>query len=54
MLQTQGALYAGLPIPQRDGAVFAGWYATPADAAACTVAARVNGSEARRLHRPAS
>ena len=44
-LQTQGALYAGLPIPQRDGAVFAGWYATPADAAAFTVAARVNGSE---------
>ena len=30
MLQTQGALYAGLPIPGRDGLVFAGWYATPA------------------------
>ena len=44
-LQSQGALYAGLPIPQRDGAVFAGWYATRADAAAFTVAARVNGSK---------
>ena len=45
LLQTQGALYTGLPIPQRDGAVFAGWYATPTDAATFTVAARVNGSE---------
>ena len=44
-LQTQGALYAGLPIPEREGAVFAGWYATPTDAAALAVAARVNGSE---------
>ncbi|MEV4686989.1 xylanase [Microbacterium sp. LWH3-1.2] len=45
MLQTQGALYAGLPIPSRDGLVFAGWYATPADAAAFAIPARVNGSE---------
>ncbi|TQK17830.1 polysaccharide deacetylase [Microbacterium sp. SLBN-154] len=45
ILQTQGTLYAGLPIPGRDGAVFAGWYATPEDAAAFTVPARVNGSE---------
>jgi len=45
LLQTQGALYDRLPIPQRDGLVFAGWYATPADAAAFTVASRVNGSE---------
>ncbi|MFK4835413.1 xylanase [Microbacterium sp. ZW T2_14] len=45
MLQTQGALYAGLPIPSRDGLVFAGWYATPADAAAFAAPARVNGSE---------
>lgn len=44
-LQSQGSLYDGLPIPQRDGAVFAGWYLTPADAAALSVAARVNGSE---------
>ena len=33
MLQTQGVLYTGLPIPQREGLVFAGWYATPEDAA---------------------
>ncbi|MDN3497256.1 polysaccharide deacetylase family protein [Planococcus sp. APC 4015] len=45
MLQTQGSLYAGLPIPAREGAVFAGWYATPMDAAAFSVAQRVNGSE---------
>ncbi len=45
VLQTQGALYAGLPIPPRDGLVFAGWYATPADAAAFSIPARINGSE---------
>ncbi len=45
MLQTQGALYTGLPIPARDGLVFAGWYATPEDAAALAIPARVNGSE---------
>jgi len=44
-LQTQGALYTGLPIPSRDGLVFAGWYATPADAAALAIPGRVNGSE---------
>ncbi|MFB8387704.1 xylanase [Microbacterium sp. NPDC055910] len=46
MLQTQGALYTGLPIPAQDGAVFAGWYATSADAAAYAVPGRINGSEA--------
>ena len=45
MLQTQGVLYTGLPIPQRDGLVFAGWYASPADAAAFAIPSRVNGSE---------
>jgi hypothetical protein len=45
MLQTQGVLYSGLPIPQRDGLVFAGWYATPEDAAAFAVPGRINGSE---------
>ncbi|MCP2635333.1 xylanase [Microbacterium sp. HD4P20] len=45
MLQTQGALYAGLPIPAREGLVFAGWYATPEDAAAFAIPGRVNGSE---------
>jgi hypothetical protein len=45
MLQTQGALYAGLPIPQSDGLVFAGWYATPEDAGAFAIPGRINGSE---------
>lgn len=45
MLQTQGALYSPLPIPSRDGLVFAGWYATPEDAAAYAIPGRVNGSE---------
>ena len=45
MLQTQGVLYADLPIPAREGLVFAGWYATAADAAAYAVPARINGSE---------
>jgi hypothetical protein len=46
VLETQGTLYAHLPIPTRDGLVFAGWYATPADAAAFTVSQRINGSRA--------
>ncbi|WP_345801216.1 polysaccharide deacetylase family protein [Microbacterium sp. AZCO] len=45
MLQTQGVLYTGLPIPARAGLVFAGWYATPADAASFSIPARVNGSK---------
>ena len=45
MLQSQGVLYTGLPIPQRDGLVFAGWYPTPTDAAAFAIPARINGSE---------
>lgn len=45
LLQTQGALYTDLPIPSRDGMVFAGWYATQADAEAFAVPGRVNGSE---------
>ena len=44
MLQTQGALYTGLPIPRREGAVFGGWYATESDAGALTATARVNGA----------
>lgn len=46
MLQTQGTLYTALPIPARDGHVFAGWYATPEDAAALAIPGRVNGSDA--------
>ncbi|MGJ0388819.1 polysaccharide deacetylase family protein [Microbacterium sp. CGR1] len=45
MLQWQNALYVGLPIPAQDGRVFAGWYASEADAAAFTVAARINGAD---------
>ncbi|HEX5860058.1 MAG TPA: polysaccharide deacetylase family protein [Microbacterium sp.] len=46
VLEQQGILYAHLPIPVRDGAVFAGWYPTPQDAAAFADAARVNGADA--------
>ncbi|RLK52390.1 xylanase [Microbacterium telephonicum] len=45
VLETTGALYAALPIPARDGFVFAGWYDTPADAAAFAVPGRVNGAD---------
>jgi hypothetical protein len=44
-LQTQGALYAALPIPRAEGRVFAGWYASAADAASAARSARVNGSD---------
>jgi hypothetical protein len=45
MLQTQGALYTDLPIPAREGLVFAGWYANPEDAAAVAIPGRINGSD---------
>lgn len=45
-LQWQNGLYQALPIPTLEGRVFGGWYATEADAAAFTVAARVNGADA--------
>jgi hypothetical protein len=44
-LQTQGARYAGLPIPARPGLVFAGWYPTPEAAVATDAVARVNGAD---------
>lgn len=44
-LQTTGALYAALPIPDREGSVFAGWYATPEAAAAHDHTQRVNGAD---------
>ncbi|KTS64295.1 xylanase [Microbacterium testaceum] len=44
-LQTQDTLYTGLPLPQADGRVFAGWYDSAEDAAAMTLTARVNGSD---------
>jgi hypothetical protein len=43
-LETEGSLYQHLPLPSRAGLVFAGWYTTAADAAAYTVAQRMNGS----------
>jgi hypothetical protein len=43
--QWDGTLYRGLPVPRRDGQVFAGWYATAADAASRDTAARINGSK---------
>lgn len=45
-LETQGSLYQHLPIPQRDGLVFGGWYATPDAAAAFDVPQRINGADA--------
>lgn len=45
-LETQGALFVDLPIPARIGSVFAGWYATPGDAAARQTAGRINGADA--------
>ncbi|WP_296192464.1 polysaccharide deacetylase family protein [uncultured Microbacterium sp.] len=42
LLETQGTRYSELPIPRRDGAVFAGWYTSAADAAAYTSPARMN------------
>lgn len=44
-LQTQGALYQYLPLPRRDGSVFAGWYANATAAAAQSTADRVNGAD---------
>ncbi len=45
MLQTEGVLYTGLPIPERAGSVFAGWYPTPEAAQAQVQTDRVNGSQ---------
>lgn len=45
MLQWQNGLYQALPIPAADGRVFAGWYGSEADAAAFSIAGRVNGAD---------
>ncbi|OZB82473.1 MAG: xylanase [Microbacterium sp. 13-71-7] len=45
MLQTAGVLFTGLPIPERAGSVFAGWYPTPETAQTQTQTDRVNGSQ---------
>lgn len=45
MLQTEGVLFTGLPIPERDGSVFAGWYPTPEAAQAQVQTERVNGAQ---------
>lgn len=44
-LQTEDLRYASLPLPRADGRVFAGWYATAADAAALALPARINGAD---------
>lgn len=43
--QTMGKLYSSLPIPTRQGEVFAGWYRSASDATALRTAARVNGAQ---------
>ena len=45
MLQTEGVLFTGLPIPERAGSVFAGWYPTAETAQAQGQTDRVNGSQ---------
>lgn len=45
MLQRQDDRYQGLPIPQLEGRVFAGWYGSAEAAAALAVEARVNGAD---------
>ncbi len=45
MLQTTGILYQGLPVPEREGDVFAGWYSSTDAAAALDATARVNGAD---------
>ncbi|WP_152642168.1 polysaccharide deacetylase family protein [Microbacterium azadirachtae] len=45
MLQKTGVLFSGLPIPERAGSVFAGWYPTPEAAQAQVQTDRVNGSQ---------
>ncbi|MBS1905247.1 MAG: polysaccharide deacetylase family protein [Actinobacteria bacterium] len=45
MLQTEGVLFTGLPIPERAGSVFAGWYPSPETAATQVQTDRVNGSQ---------
>lgn len=44
-LQTQDLRFDKLPIPRAEGRVFAGWYASPGDAAALSLPARVNGAD---------
>ncbi len=45
ILQRQGDLYGELPIPAREGFVFAGWYATPEAAGALAINGRVNRAD---------
>lgn len=45
VLEIEGQLFAQLPVPQREGAVFAGWYPTPADAGSLQIPQRVNGAD---------
>lgn len=45
VLETEGRLFTRLPIPQREDAVFAGWYPSAADAGSLQVSQRVNGAD---------
>lgn len=45
MLQYGSTLYAGLPIPAREGMAFGGWYTTVEGAAAFDPAMRINGAD---------
>ena len=45
ILQRQGDLFRELPIPAREGLVFAGWYATTEDASALASAGRINRAD---------
>lgn len=42
-LQSTGTLYTGLPIPKREGQIFAGWYETAEGANALDRASRIGG-----------
>ncbi|MCJ1706205.1 polysaccharide deacetylase family protein [Microbacterium sp. VKM Ac-2923] len=44
-LQSEDLRYDALPLPRTDGRVFAGWYATAADASSLNTAERVNGAD---------
>ena len=46
VLQWQNGVYQALPIPDADGRVFGGWYASAADAAVFAPTARINGADA--------
>lgn len=46
VLETSGALYTSLPVPEREGQVFAGWYDSVENAASLAIPGRINGADA--------